>query len=234
MSKILVLNGAGYASAIDNLGDIVYDPSELVTNGSDIGLVLFTGGEDVTPSYYNDTSPKRMCYYNEERDRQEAEVLTIARALKIRCIGICRGVQFLNVMSGGEMLHDVTHHSGGDHDMETHDGNIIKVTSLHHQMIVPSGHATVIGWSPTQRSTHYYGKNDEKVIGPAREPEAALFPGLESAGAQYHPEYMDRDTDGWKWFNQLAKDLIEIEDFSDIIKKYTEVPCTNQHTLSVH
>lgn len=219
-NKILVVNGRSYASAVDNLGEIVYDPSKLVTEGAGFKLVLFTGGEDVTPSYYNDESPRRLCYYNEERDRQEAEILAIARALNIRCIGICRGVQFLNVMAGGKMLHDVDRHAGPYHNMTSSTGEIIRVNSLHHQMIVPPKDAHLIGWATDHQSTRYYGEKDELVDAPTVEPEAALFPGLESAGAQYHPEMMARNTVGWMWFNQLAKDLIEIENFDDIITKY--------------
>lgn len=232
MSKILVVNGPNYASAVDNLGDIVFDPSELVSNGAEFKLVLFTGGEDVSPSYYNDASPKRLCYYNEGRDRAEAEILGLARALKIRCIGICRGIQFLNVMAGGAMWHDVTNHSGHDHDMTTLNGETVSVTSLHHQMIIPPEEAHIIGWSTKRLSNHYIGKNDEAMEGPEIEPEAALLPGLESAGVQYHPEYMGRDTMGWKWFNDLARDLMEIKNYSDIIKKYTEGACTNQSMQS--
>lgn len=230
MTKILVVNGPSYASAVDNLGDIVLDPSELVTNGADFKLILFTGGEDVTPEFYNDTSPKRLCFNNKKRDKQEAKILNLARSLNIRCIGICRGVQFLNVMAGGTMWHDVTSHTGQDHTMSTKDGSIMSVTSLHHQMIIPPKDAHIIGWSTERRSSHYYGKNDELGEAPKVEPEAALFPGIESAGAQYHPEYMHPGTDGWKWFNQLAEDLIKIKDYSDIIKKYMGEQCTNQNT----
>jgi len=230
MTKILVVNGSSYAAAVDNLGDIVCDPSELVTNGADFKLVLFTGGEDVTPEFYNDTSPKRLCFNNEQRDRQEAKIFNLARSLKIRCIGICRGIQFINVMAGGTMWHDVTSHAGRNRLMSTKDGSIIEVTSSHHQMVIPPKDAHIIGWSTKRLSTHYYGRHDEPGEKPVVESEAVLFPGIESAGAQYHPEYMPRDSDGWKWYNQLAKDLIEIEDYSDIIKKYMGEECTNQNT----
>lgn len=232
MAKILVVNGPSYASALANLGEITHDPSQLVTEGSKFKLVLFTGGEDITPSYYEDKSPKGMCYYNEHRDKAEAEILGIARALDIRCIGICRGVQFLNVMAGGKMFHDVDNHAGQYHNMATKTGGLIRVNSLHHQMIIPPENSHLIGWASEHRATRYYGVNDTLVEAPKVEPEAILLPGLQSAGVQYHPEMMAENTDGWRFFNELAKDLIEIENFDTIIEKYTGASCTKQSTQS--
>lgn len=222
MTKILVVDGGPmYGRAVENLGELIYDPSKLVTESSKIKLVLFTGGEDITPSLYGETSPLKMCWNCEERDKYEARIIETARSLGIRCIGICRGVQFINVMAGGRMYHDVTSHAGPNHEMTTPLGQTIKINSYHHQMVIPPETAELIGWSSENRSHHYYGDRDEKVEGPEKEPEAILYPNLESAGAQYHPEMMPPDTAGWKWFNNLARDLIEIENFSDIIKKYT-------------
>lgn len=222
MTKILVVDGGPYyGKALANLGEIEYDPSKLVTEGSKFKLVLFTGGEDITPSYYGDESPKGMCHYHEGRDRAEAEILGMVRALGIRCIGICRGTQFLNVMAGGKMIHDADNHSGTTHNMTTAMGETFRINSLHHQMVIPPETAELIGWSSDRESTRYYGNHDELVEGPELEPEAVLLPTLESAGVQYHPETMPEDTTGWRWFNQLAKDLIEVEDFNDIVRKYT-------------
>ncbi len=230
MTKILVVNGPSYASAVKALGDISYKPSDLLDKTNNFKLVMFTGGEDITPSYYGETSPHSMCYNSERRDRMEAEILGIARSLDIRCIGICRGSQFLNVMAGGKMYHDVSNHAGSTHSMTTARNEELMVNSLHHQMIIPAKDSHLVGWSTKRRSLRYYGDKDALVDGPEKEPEVLLFPGIESAGAQYHPEMMPVDSEGFKWFEQLAKDLIEIEDFNDIIKKYTEVAC-NKHSM---
>lgn len=231
MTKILVVNGRSYAKAVEGLGEITFDPSELLEEDHEIKLVLFTGGEDITPSYYGDRSPQNLCYFNELRDRVEKEIFDLARIQKIRCIGICRGVQFLNVMAGGRMIHDVNYHSGGYHDMTTSTGDQIRVNSLHHQMIVIPEDAHLIAWSTKRLANRYYGRNDEREDGPKLEPEAALFPSIECAGAQYHPEMMPKDSPGYMWFHELADSLIQDHDFSDIVNKYTEKPCTNQNTL---
>lgn len=232
MTKILVVNGPSYASAVEALGDISYKPSELLNEGDAFKLVMFTGGEDITPSYYGETSPHGMCYNSERRDKMEAEILGIARSLNIRCIGICRGSQFLNVMAGGQMYHDVSGHAGSTHLMTTANGEELMVNSLHHQMLIPAKDSHLIGWSTERRSLRYYGDKDVLVDGPEKEPEVLLLPGIESAGAQYHPEMMPVGSEGFKWFEQLARDLIEIKDFSEIIKKYTEATW-NKHSMQL-
>lgn len=231
MSKILVLNGRSYASSVANLGEIIYDPLKFFHLGDEISLILFTGGADITPGYYNDASPKNMCYYDEKRDKMETKIFNFARKLNIRCIGICRGIQFLNVMANGRMWHHVSGHELGMHDMCTATDETFEVTTLHHQMIRPAKDTYIIGWSKYRKSNFYYGTNDEQEEKPDIEPEAALFPSIESAGVQYHPEIMGMHTKGWRWFNQLAKDLIETKDFSELINKYTRKPCIKYATV---
>lgn len=223
--KILVLNGRSYAAAVEGLGDIEYNPENFYKNPSDFGLVLFTGGEDITPEWYGDNSPLRMCYYNTQRDKMELYVFKLARRHAIRSIGICRGVQFLNVLYGGKMYHDVDNHAGRQHNIRTHSGEIIRVNSLHHQMVIPAEDSHVIAWADGKMSTRYYGKDDQLVDGPEKEPEAVIFPKIESAGVQWHPEMLPVLSRGASWFYDLAKDLLNISKFSDIIEKYTEVKC---------
>lgn len=61
-----------------------------VQDMSEADVVIFTGGEDINPSLYNQPVGKRT-YYNENRDYYE--VADFKRAVKLGkvCIGICRG-----------------------------------------------------------------------------------------------------------------------------------------------
>lgn len=226
--KILVVNGRSYGDAVRGLGEIVTNPAELVNNPKDFGLVLFTGGSDVSPEYYGESSPKRLCGTSPERDRQEKEIFDFAIENGIRTIGICRGVQFINVMSGGTMFHHVNNHGGCTHPMKTSNGHVIEINSYHHQMVIPPHDAHVIGWSKKRRSDEYYGNFDLPVTSPDKEPEAVLFPSTKSAGVQYHPEMMDSDTDGYRWFHDLARVLMEEPNFDSIVKLYTEETCKGQ------
>jgi gamma-glutamyl-gamma-aminobutyrate hydrolase PuuD len=113
---------------------------------NDCDIVCFTGGEDVTPSYYGE-KPMPRTGFNPTRDASEAFYYGEALALKKPMIGICRGSQFLNVMNGGKLWQDVNNHAiGGGHDIiHVKTGEIIEgMTSTHHQMMRPTEDAEII------------------------------------------------------------------------------------------
>jgi gamma-glutamyl-gamma-aminobutyrate hydrolase PuuD len=225
MKKILVVNGYNYGKAIEGLGEITGNTGAFLSEPEAFDLVFFTGGEDVTPELYEESSPKGYCYNNLDRDLQEIELWQLAREKGIRCIGICRGIQFINVMSGGKMMHHITGHSGCMHDMTTSLGDTMVVNSTHHQMVIPRKDHHVIGWSTQHRSKEYIGNWDLVVPKPVKEVEAVLFPNTESAGVQYHPEAMAKGCAGYNWFYDLARRMLEERDFSEIVKHYVRVPC---------
>ena len=218
--KILVVNGPSYGSSVEGLGKLDTNVTEFIKNPENYKLILFTGGADITPEYYGEKSPNNLCYNNEKRDQEELIIFELALKHKIRMIGICRGSQFLNVMAGGTMLHDVDNHSVTRHGMETYNSGVIVVNSLHHQMIIPNKNSIVIGWADSKQSTKYYGNHDLPVEAPEKEVEAVLFPNINAAGVQYHPEMMPIESDGAVWFHNLAESLIKENNFSTIVNKY--------------
>jgi gamma-glutamyl-gamma-aminobutyrate hydrolase PuuD len=136
--------------------------------------------------------------------------------------GICRGFQFINVMNGGRMMHHIDHHAGAFHGFETtKDDRIIRVNSLHHQMVITPASAFVIGWSPVRLSSSYFGDKDEKVNWMGPEIEAAYYPDTRCAGVQYHPEMMKENSDGFKWYNEMVTDLVNMEP-ADFQAKYVK------------
>lgn len=105
---------------------------------SSIDILVFTGGEDVSPELYGEENIASG--NNSKRDQHEMEVYFDALAVDIPMVGICRGGQFLNVMNGGGMWQHVTDHAiSGVHPARCiSDGKIYSVTSTHHQMMVPN------------------------------------------------------------------------------------------------
>src|SRR5690606_10288046 len=79
-------------------------------NVFDADLMLFCGGSDVDPSYYNHNKHSTT-YSNIERDKHETKKWELAKELGIPCAGICRGGQFLHVMNGGELYQNVDGHA---------------------------------------------------------------------------------------------------------------------------
>lgn len=89
------------------------------------GIVL-SGGEDVHPRRYN--KPELMRYLNtndidEERDEFEWQVIDKGMQMHKPFLGICRGLQKMNVFLGGTLIHDIPtvklHH--GHHKIDNVD-----------------------------------------------------------------------------------------------------------------
>lgn len=203
--KILVVGYTDYADSIYGLGEITARVSEFMQNPDKFSLILFTGGEDIHPSFYNDTSPHQICCANIARDRREMVIYERAVKNKVLMTGICRGLQFLNVMDGGKMVHHLDSHAGVNHRMLTHEGEIIRVNSLHHQMILPKKSAIITGVAPYKLSSEYIGANDTIFKYEEDEIEAAIFPEIMSFGVQYHPEMMPTHSDGYKYYYDMVK-----------------------------
>ena len=76
-----------------------------------VSCVLFTGGEDISPSLYY--HPEEWHGIEEERDynaeRDISDYLTMAYCLDndIPVMGFCRGMQMLGVISGAEVIQDI-------------------------------------------------------------------------------------------------------------------------------
>lgn len=69
--------------------------------------VLFSGGEDVHPKYFNETIDADNLTIVEKRDRFELELAELALKSSKPILGICRGMQLLNVAAGGNLHQDL-------------------------------------------------------------------------------------------------------------------------------
>ncbi|PYL35422.1 MAG: gamma-glutamyl-gamma-aminobutyrate hydrolase family protein [Verrucomicrobia bacterium] len=109
--------------------------------------LLLTGGSDIAPEFLRqeDVDPKLLQDDLEpERDRWEFEAISKALARGLPILGICRGIQVLNVALGGTLKLDIPGHGHPeqkDRDIQPlrHDGNAKhryeNVNSSHHQTI---------------------------------------------------------------------------------------------------
>lgn len=222
-NKILIVNGSYYGAAVEGLGELCYESQDFLEHPEDYILILFTGGEDVSPALYDDISPKGYCHTSPARDSREKTIFDCALKHGIKMTGICRGSQFINVMSGGRMLHHINGHGlGGEHTMSNHKNDeIIEVTSTHHQMSVPGPDGLLVAWSTAKRSDVYIGREDKEEAYDGPEVESLLYPSTKCFGVQYHPEYMYTDSPGYKWYWQAVKDFLELS-MEDFIATYTD------------
>jgi putative glutamine amidotransferase len=171
----------------------VEDPDEVLDH---VDALIFAGGVDVDPATYGGEAHPETDAPVPERDTFELALARRAMERDLPFLGICRGMQLVNVAAGGTLhqhLPDVVGHEHhrhtpgafGDHDVRLTEGSLaaraageaLHVTkSHHHQGVDAIGDGFVVtGWSTL----------DEL-------PEAMEAPGRRFALAvQWHPEADD-------------------------------------------
>jgi len=210
-----------YTKAVKGVFDeFTTNVEEFMQNPTKFDAVLFTGGSDVSPSLYNDRSPKNMCHCNIVRDLSEVRVYVLAAKLGIPMFGICRGAQFLFVMLGGKLVHHLDGHGGSIHDVlltlkadsTELPINKIKVNSLHHQACLPSAvmrsKVDFLGIASPRLSKEYYLMDDTVYNEEVSEVEAFVSVSKKVFAVQYHPEMMSTTSSGYKWFNGIVAQVM--------------------------
>lgn len=69
--------------------------------------LLLSGGGDIDPRFYNERPSKWLKNVNPLRDLFEIELVKRAIKMKLPVLGICRGIQVLNVALGGTLIQDI-------------------------------------------------------------------------------------------------------------------------------
>lgn len=172
-----------------------------------IDLLLFPGGSDVHPKNYGGKIPAKSQYagwIDEPRDEWELGVFKnfLRGRTKVRkVLGVCRGMQLLNVGLGGTLVYDIASRYGKPHpnvhsitwNMENSFSPIQEVNSIHHQGIYTYGdmlNPRILGNEP-----------NTGVI------EAILW-GDTILGTQFHPELWG-NRDEMRVFSQGILDWVE-------------------------
>ncbi len=102
------------------------------------GLFL-PGGIDVNPRRYHQI-PASISHVNDELDELEYQAITYAIKCQIPILGVCRGIQILNVYFHGTLFQNIEHHQNTSHPA-TNSLKIlsskkkITINSFHHQAI---------------------------------------------------------------------------------------------------
>ena len=150
-----VLAAGGLPFILPIAGD---DPEVIGGYLEQVNGLLFSGGEDVAPACYGEAVDERCQAPDDERDLFEILLARMALRRPIPVLGICRGLQVLNVAAGGTLHQDLAcrpgtmaYHSasGPDrrkliHGVRVHPGSRLHaimrvseamVTSTHHQFV---------------------------------------------------------------------------------------------------
>jgi putative glutamine amidotransferase len=134
------------------------------------GLIL-TGGGDLDPAGYGAEADPRTSRVHPERDQAELELLAAALADELPILGICRGMQLINVARGGTLHQDLAPGAGhrpapgtfGSHPVRIAAGSqltailqpdggraelMLNVPTAHHQGIARLGDGLVpVAWA---------------------------------------------------------------------------------------
>lgn len=69
--------------------------------------ILFVGGSDIAPYKYNEGNNKFLETVRPFRDESEFKLLEKAIFRKMPILGVCRGMQLINIFFGGDLYQDI-------------------------------------------------------------------------------------------------------------------------------
>lgn len=152
--------------------------------------IILSGGNDINPKLYGKKLREDISVSN-ERDYREKSLVDISIRKKLPILGICRGMQFINVFFKGELINikkelvDHIEHIHSNHKIDvTNDkaietlGKKFEVNSFHNYGIYKDG------MSHKLRS---FAVASDGII------EGIYHPLLPIAGIQWHPERKSPD-----------------------------------------
>jgi gamma-glutamyl-gamma-aminobutyrate hydrolase PuuD len=176
---------------------IVHKPEELNTDG----MLILWGGEDISPSIYNQrVIHARAPEKPSRRDQLEINMFNAAVKLGIPIIGVCRGAQLACALSGGTLYQHIQGGHHGDHEVETYDGKTMHTSSCHHQALNLSKiNHELLAWDKDRTIVAFTDKEVEKVV----IPEVALLTETKTLAIQGHPEWMHHKDDFVKWCSNI-------------------------------
>lgn len=175
-----------YGAALSRVGliGVLYTGGDPTVLAQRFDGLLLSGGGDLSPMLYGCPVCYQETVYDSARDIEELALIRAFCASKKPVLGICRGIQAINVFFGGTLLQDISGHSSTSHLVSTVPGTALaalagaffKTNSYHHQAIDRLGQGL-------QLSAY---SSDGTI-------EAIEHDALPILGVQWHPERMIPD-----------------------------------------
>ncbi|PKL11466.1 MAG: gamma-glutamyl-gamma-aminobutyrate hydrolase, partial [Spirochaetae bacterium HGW-Spirochaetae-8] len=88
---------------VENLSETLLAAQLAVCDG-----ILIPGGQDVDPELYGQNASPLLGRVHRQSDLYHLKVLELAKRAGLPLLGICRGMQLLNVSYGGTLWQDVS------------------------------------------------------------------------------------------------------------------------------
>jgi putative glutamine amidotransferase len=205
-----------YAQAVSRAGGLPFvlptlEPSDAAEILTSLDGLILAGGGDVDPALYGAPAHDEIGGVDVRRDRYEIALVHAAARLGIPVLGICRGLQVINVARGGTLMQHVPAVTGENHRItdrakepvhpvtvvagtlleEILGATAVEVNSLHHQAVDALGDGLVIAARA----------HDLTVEG-----ISAASPTERVVGVQWHPELLLRTPAGAELFDWLVEE----------------------------
>ncbi len=182
------------------------DPVEPILDAVD-GLV-FVGGNDVAGFYFGEGPHPNSSYIDWRRDDFELRLYKAARKRNLPVLGVCRGMQLINIAEGGDIYQDIpedrvpyVRHRAYDDLLHVnyhrifHRSGVMKelfgdemvVNSFHHQGVRRVAEGFIATAFSADGQVEVIESEDGNVI-----------------GVQFHPEYEGDQPQSPKFFRYLV------------------------------
>jgi len=181
------------------------DPAALVRR---LDGLIFAGGLDVDPRLYGGKPGPNSTPIDPGSDRFEIELMLEALQADVPVLGICRGMELINVALGGTLIEDLPNGSGESHAFllyPPHErvhrvhfeegtklrqiyGEELMVNSFHHQAVGEPGRAVI-----------FSARADDGVV------EALQVEEQRVLAVQWHPEFFREHDPIFRWLIDEAR-----------------------------
>jgi gamma-glutamyl-gamma-aminobutyrate hydrolase PuuD len=163
--------------------------------------LLLTGGEDVNPTLYDAAPSPLLGTVDRARDMFELAVFATARARAIPVLGVCRGIQLINVGLGGTLYQDLAterpsptiHDAAASRDVRMHgirlesDSRAARALGTHALQVNSIHHQGIRDLAPALRATAWADDGLIEAVETGAAEEGWLL------AVQWHPEEMHAD-----------------------------------------
>lgn len=200
-----------YVDILEKSGAVViilpYQYSSIENYIDLIDGIIIAGGGFIDPNRYG--KPDAKVRVNKKRDEFEFAILQkVVDKSNMPILGICNGMQAINIIYGGSLSHHIPdheqkyHENYDDYTIAFHDINIVKNSKLH--QIIDQEHAKT-------NSSHMLAvdKLGQNLQISARASKDGVIEAVEHIthpfclGLQWHPEFQSSDIDQ-KIFNDFV------------------------------
>ena len=197
--------------------------------------IIFTGGEDFAPAYYGKEEHEKLGEVNVTRDTYDLTLFKLATDRNIPTLGICRGLQLINVGMGGTLYQDlpaekpsdINHRQQEEGTVPTHGVSVVEGSMMHQ----------ILGKKDIQVNTFHHQAIDKlapglKIVGWSNDSVPELieaYPHRQIIGTQFHPEIFTANGDAL--MGKLFKFLVNKADTFKMAKDiHTRILSVDTHT----